>query len=168
MHRNVWHSSLMPTTVNSDTNPPPPFFFWCLSLQFHKWVDLVPNRSRPDGTTCITLDLQTQGLILKLCFKGLTDAMADGSFASLLVLLSIAVDKYTIARIFYSWYHHCCYNFFWLIGWNILFLRQLQCLLVRQHSHLQMQPWDICGSESHFVVLVCQGDFWGHKTNKFE
>lgn len=62
-------------------------FFGCLS-GFTKEVDLLSDRSRPDGTFCIALDLQTQGLILKLCFKDLTDVMVDGSFTSLLALLS--------------------------------------------------------------------------------
>lgn len=55
---------------------------------FTKEVDLLSDRPRPDGTFCIALDLQTQGLILKLCFKDLTDVMVDGSFTSLLALLS--------------------------------------------------------------------------------
>lgn len=56
------------TTVNSQCKCLVVFLGLSL-LSLTKRTDLLPNRSRPDGTSCMVLDLQTQGLILKLCFK---------------------------------------------------------------------------------------------------
>lgn len=39
--------------------------FWMSLCDFMKEVDILSDRSKPDGTFCIALDLQTQGLILK-------------------------------------------------------------------------------------------------------
>lgn len=122
------------TTVNSQCKCL--VVFWGLSLlSLTKRTDLVPNRSRPDVTFCMALDLQTQGLILKLCFEAEQMLWLMGVLLDCLQCLAVTVDKYTIAHKFYSWHHHCCGNLSWLEGYNILFL-SYHCLPVRQHSHL--------------------------------
>lgn len=81
-------------------------------------------RFRPDGTFFTALDLQTQGLLLTLCFKAqqllwLMGGLLAGSHCS-----ATTVEKYPIALEFCSQHCQRCGSFSWLEGDNILFLSQ--------------------------------------------
>lgn len=78
-----------------------------------------------------------------------------GVLLTCLHCLAMTADKYTIVHKFYSRYHHCCGNFSWLEGYNILFLNQLSLSPSQAANPLQICPQDICGRACHFVFLVC-------------
>lgn len=73
----------------------------------------------------------------------------------------MTVDKYTIAHKFYSWHHHCCGNFSWLEGFNILFLSQLSLPPSQAAYRSPRMPSGYLGKREPFCVSGLAGKFLG-------